>query len=244
MTKVITVEVCEEKPSEELVPIWVSSFGDSADETKAAIETIKDCARAFTVRYENTVISQAIAFSMHVGGIDGMYLYAVATDEKYRHQGYMTRTIGYAENIARDEGLGFLCLIPENEKLSDMYGKLGFCGKARIFSSPCVKNAEDIYAHIDKTAELKKTDAMSAYEASERYTDLETFRYALSTYPDSELYITDGGYVCMTPDCGVLAATKRLVQKMYLTDGKSYLLYKKLYDFDGSILDFAEPLPR
>lgn len=57
---------------------------------------------------------------------NGAYLYALATDKKYRGKGIMRKLIEYAKTTAMKQQLDFLYLIPAKDSLYDYYKKQGF----------------------------------------------------------------------------------------------------------------------
>jgi ribosomal protein S18 acetylase RimI-like enzyme len=87
----------------------------------------------FTVR-ENGIIA-AMAYVMYfdckIGEIHGKcaYIYGVATDEKYRGRGFMSKIfeeIQKSVEAHKSYGALFLYLVPASENLFSMYKKLGF----------------------------------------------------------------------------------------------------------------------
>lgn len=54
------------------------------------------------------------------------YLYAAATAEKYRGNGYMSKLLAYAENLALSRNIDFICLKPAEDSLYGFYSRFGY----------------------------------------------------------------------------------------------------------------------
>lgn len=57
---------------------------------------------------------------------NGAYLYALATDKRFRGQGIMGRLIQHAKELAKMQELDFLYLIPAEESLYEYYKRFDF----------------------------------------------------------------------------------------------------------------------
>lgn len=72
------------------------------------------------------------------------YVYGVCTHPDYRGQGLMSMLLNEAECLAKKRGVKYLFLVPEGEKLFDMYGKLGyktgFCYKEELVKTDASAN--------------------------------------------------------------------------------------------------------
>jgi GNAT superfamily N-acetyltransferase len=60
------------------------------------------------------------------GSFSARYIYAVATDVKYRNQGVSTRLMDYAHAFMKGRGEAAAILVPASPSLFDFYGKRGY----------------------------------------------------------------------------------------------------------------------
>lgn len=112
---------------EQCFNLYMSAFKDDKEFTTYMFDTCFEDS-CFYLLCGETVVSMLFAFDVFLNGVKGKYLYSVATDEKYRDKGYMSRLFYEVEEKLKGE-YKFFCLRPMNESLFNFYEKLGFVKK-------------------------------------------------------------------------------------------------------------------
>ncbi len=112
----------------QIINLWKNVFGDDEDYIKFFLNGCKNklCLGYFV---DNELVSMIFLIDCKYGSYIGKYVYAVATDKKYRNKGYASLLINEAKKNMND----FLWLIPAEESLFDYYSKLGF--KTKLYSN-------------------------------------------------------------------------------------------------------------
>lgn len=107
---------------------------------------------------------------LHGKGQSAHYIYAAATEKKYRGRGYMTKLL---DNIKKSEN-GILFLKPANEELVEFYSRCGF-KKIKAFK---YKNDEKYilplggFAEISNSCVYEQTSYTAMFYGGERNVDL------------------------------------------------------------------------
>lgn len=79
------------------------------------------------------------------------YLYAIATDPKFRHRGLCTALVEDTKHVLKAAGFRGVLLVPQNEGLARMYEKMGF--------SPCTTVSEFTCEAGLSAADVRRVDA-------------------------------------------------------------------------------------
>ena len=120
----------QEDKKDVLFALWESAFGD----TKETIETFL----SLCCTTENILVAEAdgrvraalylLENKLQIGDniYRAAYIYAAATEQAYRKNGFMTALLRYAEEIAARRNIDFLFLTPANADLFAYYEKRGF----------------------------------------------------------------------------------------------------------------------
>ncbi len=109
---------------ESLKSLWKTTFGDEEKNISLFFELKKDNPIYVYETDGITVSMLCMIFSEKAA-----YLYALATEEKYRNRGYMSELIKYAVQRAEEKNKDYLFLIPAEPELSDYYKRHGFTEK-------------------------------------------------------------------------------------------------------------------
>ena len=119
----------------DLRKLWQQAFGDSDETLNAFFATGFSPDRCHYLKENDTVVSALYWFDCQLNGQKLAYLYAVATDEKYRGRGLARRLIEETHEILKNKGYAGAILVPGSRELFDMYGKLGYqvAGTVRQF---------------------------------------------------------------------------------------------------------------
>lgn len=112
----------------QILSLWQRVFGDEADYIRFFLERCryKRCLGRFS---GDRLIAMLFLIDCVYDGMNGAYIYAVATDPCYRKQGNMRKLLDYSKDLDYD----FLCLAPAEPYLFDVYKKCGFETKLYSF---------------------------------------------------------------------------------------------------------------
>ena len=116
--------------TESLIKLWSDVFGDEREYIELLFPYGKSVCDIFAEFDGGEIVSALYLLdcSLSFGGVEynGKYLYAAATDEKYRGKGFMASLINEAKGYCKSAGLDYISLVPANEGLYNYYEKFGF----------------------------------------------------------------------------------------------------------------------
>lgn len=115
------IHKASEKHKEQIITLWNKAFGDKAESVRTYLDTILEY--IFVYADEDTVKGMMTVLPVSLEKKNGGYIYAVATDEKFRGQG-VCRTL--IESVKANKNYDFLVLVPQNEGLFALYEKMEF----------------------------------------------------------------------------------------------------------------------
>ena len=112
--------------------LWKQAFGDDDETIDAFFDTLFPLCEAFAVREGGALCAMLFCLPQTLVR-DGReeraaYIYAVATDERWRHRGACRGLLQYAEKKLKSRGVVLLMLAALTPELGAMYEKLGFAG--------------------------------------------------------------------------------------------------------------------
>ena len=114
----------------ELKRLWQEAFGDDQALIDAFFSTLYRPDSVFVVRDGDTVAAMACHLPMTIChgnlGWAASYLYAVATDKRYRGHGLCGRLLGYAAGYLPSIGAKALLLVPGSSSLREFYRQRGY----------------------------------------------------------------------------------------------------------------------
>lgn len=139
-------------PSSNLIPqlrtLWKEAFGDS--------DAFLDC--FFAIAYapercrcvtEGSNVKAALYwFDVPFSGQKFAYLYAVATAADSRGKGFCRQLMADTAEVLRKSGYHGALLVPQDEKLRTMYGRMGYLPAAGIDAFFCTGSGSLKYAEI------------------------------------------------------------------------------------------------
>lgn len=115
---------------ERLIELWSDVFGDEREYIELLFPYGKNVCDIFAAFYGNKITSALYLLdcTLTYSGVQykGKYLYAAATDKRYRGKGLMASLINEAEEYCKSAELDFISLVPANEGLYSYYEKFGF----------------------------------------------------------------------------------------------------------------------
>lgn len=136
------------KGYETLKDLWKTAFDDGDEVINAFFEksvlprntiAVFDGTKAVSALYmlESEIIASGKSFSAY-------YIYAVCTHPRYKGKGLMKKNFTFLKDVAKDRGIDYLFLVPQEEYLFDVYKKQGFVTgfyyKEKIVLKEAVKN--------------------------------------------------------------------------------------------------------
>ena len=171
----------EEKDKNAVIGLWQEAFGEAEKEILPFLEFIN---KNMLLMAENgKIISMLSLLKVKIGDINGRYVYAVATDKRFRGRGYASELLQYAKQLIKENNEEFLVILPQSESLYDFYAKSGFtplrCAKriSRRIGSASGLKVEKLTP--ESYFELKKT-----YFSGEKYVefDIKTLDFMKKAY--------------------------------------------------------------
>ena len=109
-----------------LIAIWRECFGDEEDYLDFYFRNRFVPEDTLLVREDGAPVAMLTLMNVTRNGKSGFYIYAVATLPACQGRGLQRRLSSWAEEIMRQRGGSFCCLVPAEEYLFRFYEKLGF----------------------------------------------------------------------------------------------------------------------
>lgn len=143
----------------QLTSLWSAAFGDSPEDIELFFSYCFEHCDCFVCEADGMIVSALYALRCEII-IDGSaknarYIYAAATDTRYRKKGYMSKLIQFAHESLVD--IDYFLLIPASKSLEKFYLKLGY---ATAFSS------REIHCHAGLRCKSQLNDCIE-YNVSE-----------------------------------------------------------------------------
>lgn len=109
--------------------LWQKTFGDTSDTVNYFLEHFAS-GNLLVCDNDAEIVSMMLLFESEIviksHNYKAFYIYAAATDEKYRKKGIMSNLLEYAGEIAKSRNAYFLFLKPASEYLYSFYRNNGF----------------------------------------------------------------------------------------------------------------------
>lgn len=119
-----------EHPAQQEIPglrrLWKQAFGDTEEFLDLFFAVAYAPERSLCAVEGNTVAAALYWLDGTCRGRPVAYLYAVATEEKFRGRGLCRTLLGETERILKDRGYAGAVLVPGEAGLFSLYHKLGF----------------------------------------------------------------------------------------------------------------------
>lgn len=201
----------------QIITVWKSVFGD---DDKYITDFLDNCGekRCLGVFLGEELAAMLFLIDCTYDGFCGAYVYAVATLEKYRKQGFMRKLLDYSKGLDYD----FLCLVPAEEYLFSVYSKFGFEPKLYSFNSGKLSGRE------------KSTDFDTYFDFRNKYISLPYVRLKDEKYQYSENVSCGGEFLVGN---GYIAAVRDGEICEFITDGENSfsdepvgMIYSKKFD--------------
>lgn len=121
--------------------LWTECFGNEGDWIDAFFRTAFDPTHVCCLTQRGQLAAGLCWMDAACEGRKLAYLYAIATDPEHRHQGLCRELMGKTHEILAQQGYAGAVLVPGDEGLRQMYGKMGYVnlGGIRRFSAKAGK---------------------------------------------------------------------------------------------------------
>lgn len=124
------IKTATQKDTAKIIRLWQQAFLDDENYISHFLDYAFAKAQILLIKNDDKIISMLTLITATIKSdnenFSAYYIYAVATDENYRGKGYCRKLLSYAEDIAKQQNISALFLIPETDDLIDFYKKLGF----------------------------------------------------------------------------------------------------------------------
>lgn len=236
MSDIMRNAVYEDIPR--ITEIWQSSFGDDKEYIDFFLSRRFDSVQILVFERDGTVISQLFLLPVSIAAVSGYYLYAAATDEKYRGLGIMAKLLGYAEKTASENGKDFIFLVPGEQRLYGYYKKHGY---EASFSKNTVSLSRNELKELPEDI-ICSSSADDAIEFLKGFTGIVSWDSGALSYAIDE-FLTYRGLVCTVKGKALLMYSKDraliVSDEKYFSVGASML--SKLSDSQS--FEITTPVP-
>lgn len=124
------IRFSDNQDKEKLIELWSEVFGDSREAIELFFDYHFDCRNTLVSELDGRIVSMLYlikgSFVISDESHPSYYLYAAATDCRYRGKGIMAEMLGFAKQTATDRGIDFICLLPAEKSLYGFYEKFGY----------------------------------------------------------------------------------------------------------------------
>lgn len=128
-------------PREDQIPqlrqLWKKAFGDTDAFLDIFFSTAFSPRRCRYILLENRIAAALYWFDVRWNDLPCAYIYAVATDPDFRGQGLCRALMEDAAHILEKAGYDGALLVPQDEGLRAMYGKMGYLSATRLDEFHC-----------------------------------------------------------------------------------------------------------
>lgn len=134
------IRLSVEADSQGLIALWQEAFGDSEEAIRMFLDFRYVPVNTVVAEENGRIVSMLFLLEGKLKIKNRLYpsyyLYAAATAKSERGRGLMPELLAFAENVARNREVDFICLKPAGKSLYDYYCKFGY---KSVFSTKIVK---------------------------------------------------------------------------------------------------------
>lgn len=149
----------------QLRDIWKNVFGDEDEYLDVFFDKIYQKDYVLSIEQDGKVAAMLfmVPYDVIIGKnkYKSIYLYALATVEKYRNKGFMSKLINMANEYVDKNNYLFSFLIPAEEELYGFYKKFGFDIKFEMNNILIKKEIKDYEEYKNVVAEFDKAVVLS-----------------------------------------------------------------------------------
>ena len=177
-----------------LKQLWMQTFGDSQESVDAFFSTGYDQNHSAVIFREDQPISALYWLDYRWGEEKLAYIYAVATEERFRGQGYVRQLMEQAHRQLREQGYAGAVLVPAETHLVQWYEKQGY----------------QVFYQAQKQEITASTAIPATRITAEQYTVMRREKKPEAPQPEKELYayFATYGSFYMAEDCLLAAAVQ------------------------------------
>lgn len=219
-----------------IVTLWHEAFCDGEDEIMFFLANRFRPENTLVYEFNGEIASMLFLLEgkMSINGIDydSYYLYAACTLKKYRGRGFMGELLRFAEKIASERNIGFICLLPGESSLYEFYERFGY---KTAFSKKTLKiTSADIDENFDSieikaennSVELKKIRENALKKTNHFIWDNQAINYAVN---QNKMYggkatITCNGYLLYSVEDGKIFVKEYTFSSNFLKSTSALLL--------------------
>ena len=117
--------------------LWQEAFGDTTEFIQTFFNVAFDHERCFCVMDNDLITAALYWFDCSCGSDRIAYVYAVATDPRYRGKGLCRMLMAKVHTLLKDQGYDSVMLVPADPGLREMYRKMGYENCTRIGEVSC-----------------------------------------------------------------------------------------------------------
>ena len=184
-----------------VMSLWAEAFGDSRERISDFLDSF--CQNMLVFEKEGRIASMVTILEMKIGAEKGRYIYALATDKRFRGQGLATELIEYVKRFLTENGEKFLILLPQSKSLYDFYEKRGF---SKLFCTKTIQMSDlsDFYGlDVKKITAKDYFKRRKEYFKKERYAewDIKMLEYMRTLYNGEFVSVEKDGKLLLAAFC-------------------------------------------
>jgi len=126
----MNIRTANENDKKQLYSLWNEAFGDSDEVIDMFYKSVIKADNTVLAEEDGRVISALYLIKAEITvnkkDYKAYYIYAAATDKKYRRRGVMGKLLEFCSALSEKRNVDYLFLHPETEKLYSYYAKNGF----------------------------------------------------------------------------------------------------------------------
>ncbi len=225
--------------------LWADAFGEDPADVRELIALLSPDATAVLATEGEETIFQGVMIPCLLEGRIGYYLYALTTNRAYRGRGYLARAMAYIREVAEEEGVSFLLLIPADDALAATYRRMGFSVELPLAASRDARRG-GLCLPVEKEVPFDG-DTERLYAMTARSLPFSAFSAYLASLPEgTAVFYTDDGFRVRAADDPrfLILADETATKKAEFSPLACALLspLSSFSHFDHAML--ADPLPR
>lgn len=152
----MNLRIAGKNDKNQLYRLWQEAFGDAEKDIDLFFKSVIKADNTVVGETDGKIVSALYLIEAEIvrgdNSYPAYYVYAAATDKKFRRQGIMAKLLEYSSELARQRGVDYLFLHPETEKLYGYYAKNGF---KTAFYNGC-----DNDGYVKWSEEIKELDRL------------------------------------------------------------------------------------
>lgn len=162
------IEFANKNDIKTIIKLWKVCFGDNETYIDNFLSKRMTSSNCLVFREEKDILSMMFLLKgkikINETIFESFYVYAACTAPKQRRKGLMAQMMKKAEEIAKNNDIDFICLVPATEPLFDYYAKLGFipCFEKKVLplsrkqlESIATENANEYNPVSEEISELR-----------------------------------------------------------------------------------------